>query len=112
MGHLVNQDLRSQQPQWSASAGCSLRDCCYLADTQGRSHLLAAAADGSLHLSCPSQGDWCTSSGTEVSLCQNLLHTMQVLSDTGIDALDKAQSNIDLRRAYDSTQSNKNLEGS
>ena len=54
---VAEQDVRRQQPLWSASAGCSLRDCCYLPDAQGRPYLLAAAADGSLHFSRPSQGD-------------------------------------------------------
>ena len=55
---------------WSASAGCSLRDCCYLADEQGKSHLLAAAADGSLHLSYPSQGDHSAQNRNGASLDQ------------------------------------------
>lgn len=56
-GEMVALDIRRQQPLWSASAGCSLRDCCYLPDEQGRSYLLAAAADASLHSSYPSQGE-------------------------------------------------------
>ena len=50
------QDIRTQKPVWSASAGHALRDCCYLPHAQRGSCLLAAAADGLLHFCQNLQG--------------------------------------------------------
>lgn len=43
--------MRTQRTIWCGTAGCGLRDCCYLPNTMDKVNcLVAAGTDGALHV--------------------------------------------------------------